>query len=245
MSSRLISHSLTINNYTGNYYFKLEKVSYMDDNTLEVLAKQLRKPNGEMGKEVAQRMNKGNLSMNKETIDRLDVKPCDKILEIGMANGFFVKDVLSLADNISYTGCDYSELMVAEAEKLNSAYLEKGLVNFYHASADKLPLPANEFDIIFTVNTIYFWDNPAAILAELNRVLRPGGKLVVTFRPKQHLESNPFTKYGFLTYSNDEIKTFFEENALRIISMEEIQDEKLDIDKNKINTSLIVLTSQK
>jgi ubiquinone/menaquinone biosynthesis C-methylase UbiE len=216
-----------------------------DENLMKMLAEQLRKPDGEMGVETAKQMNAGNENMNMITIKSLYPEPGDKILEIGMANGFFVKDVFALADGIMYTGCDYSELMVDEANKLNKSFVEKGVVKFYHAAADRLPLQDNFFNKIFTVNTIYFWDNPDSILTELNRVLMPGGKLFAAFRPRQFVETRPFAKYGFNTYSDDEIKAMFERNNFKFLNISETPEVVESKDNEIVETAVAVLTAEK
>lgn len=216
-----------------------------DDNFIKQLAAQLRKPDGEMGLETAKRMNDGNVNMNLETIKKLHPEPGSNILEIGMANGFFVKEVLALGNDIKYTGCDYSELMVSEANKLNKEFADKGIVRFYHASASNLPLKDNLFDIVFTVNTLYFWDNPDSVLSELNRVLKPGGKLFVTFRPKRFVEGFPFAKHGFNSYSGDELKEMFDRNKFKIVSLEETPEVRKNQDNEMIETAIAVLKAEK
>ena len=79
----------------------------------KTLAEQLRLPDGSLGIKVGENMNKGNRLMNLESIRQLNVTDNDNILEIGMGNGFFVKDILSLADNVHYTGCDFSGEILA------------------------------------------------------------------------------------------------------------------------------------
>ena len=61
---------------------------------MQDMAAQLKKPEGELGRQVGQMMNKGNEVINKWTNDVLELQPNDNVLEIGMGNGYFVKDVL-------------------------------------------------------------------------------------------------------------------------------------------------------
>ncbi|MBK7811139.1 MAG: hypothetical protein IPI50_07870 [Saprospiraceae bacterium] len=63
----------------------------MDEQTLKEIAKQLRQPSGEFATQVGQKMNEGNLHINLNTIEALNLQKGDHILEIGMGNGFFVK----------------------------------------------------------------------------------------------------------------------------------------------------------
>ena len=124
----------------------------MDEETQKQIAQQLRKPEGEMGIRVAEEMNLGNRWMNRRTLESLNAANGDNILEIGMGNGFFVKDILSVDNTIKYTGCDYSALMVEEARKLNKQFVENGQAQFYFSNADSLPFDSEKFNKIFTVN---------------------------------------------------------------------------------------------
>jgi protein-L-isoaspartate O-methyltransferase len=109
----------------------------MDQQTLKHIAAQLRKPEGEGATRVGEKMNDGNRFINLRAIRRLEVKPGDNILEIGMGNGFFVESVLSVAPTVRYTGCDYSPEMVQQATGLNQAAVASGQARFLTAEAGR------------------------------------------------------------------------------------------------------------
>jgi SAM-dependent methyltransferase len=77
------------------------------------------------------------------------------------------------------------------------------------------------FDRIFSVHCIYFWRDVDAALAKLANALKPGGKLVLTFRPES--EDIParfrdptywFTRFGGQVL--DESPTFSRLTVLRL-----------------------------
>lgn len=105
----------------------------MEEETLRHLAMQLKKSEGETGVEVAHAMNSSNERINRWTIEQLNVSPGDNILEIGMGNGFFVKDILLVDSSVNYTGGDHSELMVNEATSLNKDFVDKQRARFFQS----------------------------------------------------------------------------------------------------------------
>ena len=64
-----------------------------------------------------------------------------------------------------------------------------------------MPFQDASVDGLLSVNTIYFWPDPAAALREIRRVLRPGGRLVLGVRRKAFLLLSPVTWFGFRLYS--------------------------------------------
>lgn len=188
----------------------------MDENALKQFAQQLRKPEGEMGKKVGEQMNSGNEIMNRATLKEINPQPNDVILEIGMGNGFFVKEILSIDASIHYVGCDYSELMVQEAEALNSSWIKKKQAQFIQTSADTLPFEDNHFNKAFTVNTIYFWSDPNKELTELHRVLKNGGTFVLTVRSEESMKNIPVTQFNFTLYNQEQISTLLERNGFKV-----------------------------
>ncbi len=46
-------------------------------------------------------------------------------------------------------------------------------------AAEKMPLPDNSVDLVFSRGSIWFWDDPAKGIREIHRVLRPGGKAMI------------------------------------------------------------------
>ncbi len=169
------------------------------------VARQLRQPEGGMGREVGQKMNRSNAFMYELTMRHLDLQRGERLLEIGMGNGHFTPDLLAGQPTATCDGCDFSETMVAEATTLNQDLVDAGRARFQQATADKLPFPDHTFDKIITINTIYFWEAPAVELQEIMRVLKPDGLLLLAIRTKSSMQLLPFTQYGFHLYDSADL----------------------------------------
>src|SRR6185295_6941180 len=98
----------------------------MDETSYQQLAAQLRQPHGEAGIQTGEWMNRGNVHINMDTLKILDAAAGDDILEVGMGNGFFVHEIVEKHSSIQYTGADFSDIMIKEAERINEAWINKG-----------------------------------------------------------------------------------------------------------------------
>jgi ubiquinone/menaquinone biosynthesis C-methylase UbiE len=214
-----------------------------DEQKFRSMAAQLRKPEGEEGIMTAAMLSKGNRHIIHDTFKALNAEAGDNILEIGMGNGFYVKEILEKSESIHYTGCDYSELMVQESEKLNPNSISSGKARFVHAAVTSLPFANNEFDKIFTINTLYFWDNETEALNEIKRVLQPNGKLIIGFRPKHQIEKYPFTKYGFNQFSKADVDKLLSDNGFSIARIFENQEPDIDWNGQIVNMENVVVVA--
>ena len=71
-----------------------------------------------------------------------------------------------LAPGARYTGVDFSETMVAEAEAFNADLIKAGKARFHLASVEQMPLADGSFDRALAINTIYFWPDPVRTLVD-------------------------------------------------------------------------------
>jgi SAM-dependent methyltransferase len=167
-----------------------------------ILAEQLRKPQGQIGTQVAISMNMSNEIVTNLTYDLMDLRASDSVLEIGFGNG---KLLPPLIDKVRWVaGIDFSEDMIAEAEANNRGAIEARKLELKYGTVSTIPYPDATFDKVCTINTLYFWPDPLADLKEIKRVLKPGGVLGLGIRTKETLGLAPFTVYGFTLYSTDE-----------------------------------------
>lgn len=217
----------------------------MDEETLKAIAGQLRQPTGEYAIQVGEKMNEGNLHINLNTFEALNLVAGDNILEIGMGNGFFVKNILSADNSIKYTGCDFSEIMVYEARKQNENFITGGQAQFLKADANELPFDKEFFDKVFSINTIYFWDNPQIVLAEIWRVLKPKGQIIISVRPKYIMEHYPFVKYGFKTFSKDDLTELIAQNNFKVIDIIEKDEPEVEINGELTKTATLLVKAEK
>ena len=190
-------------------------------------------------------MNEGNLYINQYTIEALQLTASDNILEIGMGNGFFVKDILSGTNGIKYSGCDFSESMVAEARKNNEGFIRSDHAKFYVAAAVDLPFDGSVFDKIFTVNTIYFWEDLPLVFSEIRRVLKPGGQLVIAVRPKSSMQHYPFVKYGFNMFSRDDLTNICAENDFTVTKVIEKTEPDQEIGGEMMQVASLIICAEK
>ena len=216
----------------------------MDERELRQRAAQLRQPHGEEGIKTAQIMNHGNKNINLDAINALSPYADDNILEIGMGNGYFVPEILSKHPSIKYTGCDFSELMVSEALQLNANLISSGRAQFVLSNTASMPFADNKFNKVFTVNTIYFWENEVQVLAEMKRVLQPYGTLLISFRPKHMAEKAPVTKYGFKLYTKEDVAKLLEENGYEVTGIIENDEPDMEINGNKSPMSNVIVVGK-
>ncbi len=183
---------------------------------LEELARQLRQPEGPKGVEIADMMHATNIGMTRHAIEMLNIAPDDHVLELGHGNAAHLGDLLSLQPGLKYTGLDIAPLMKEEAERHNPAFVGNQQASFRLYDGRNLPFPDRSFDKIFTVNTIYFWEDPQYLLSELYRILKPGGRLAITFALESFMQTLPFTSFGFDLYGEQKFDRLIETGDFKV-----------------------------
>jgi arsenite methyltransferase len=110
-------------------------------------------------------------------IQSLLPKPGERVLDIGTGPGFVANE---LADAVGPTGTilgvDISEPMLQLARRRCA---EKAWVQFEFGDATRLPVSDADFDIAVSVQIYEYIHDIEAALAELHRILRPGGRAAI------------------------------------------------------------------
>ena len=160
------------------------------------MAGQLARPSGPFGRWVmGGRLNRLNALMNELTFEQLEPVAGTSVLEIGFGGGALLQRLSTAGAKVS--GADISPEMVASASRA----LRPAVADLRVASVEALPFPNAAFDKVCTVNTIYFWPDVPAALAEVRRVLRPEGAFAICFNPEHELRKWPGHRYGFALYT--------------------------------------------
>jgi arsenite methyltransferase len=147
--------------------------------------------------------------MNRLVLQQLAVQPGERVLEVGFGGGDLLASLLQVAPQ-EIVGADISDDMVTLARRRFRRELGQGRLRLLTASAEALPRREGGFDKVCSVNTVYFWKRPAAVLAELARVTRSGGRLVLAFQAPESVRRWPGHVHGFHAYGADEIAALME-----------------------------------
>lgn len=186
----------------------------------QFVASQLRKPSGTFGRLVTSRfLNRANVAINGLTLTSLALEPDDQVIEVGFGAGDLISRLAPIVKEGSIVGVDFSPDMVAICTKRFASLIQTGQVELRCANAESLPCEAERFAKACTVNTVYFWADPAVPLNELWRVLRVGGRLVLSFSPRATMEKLRVTKHGFTLYDPDQIGRLLEDAGFGSIEM--------------------------
>ncbi len=108
-------------------------------------------------------------------IKSLDFPAESKVLEVGVGTGMSLD---CYPTNISLTGVDLSEAMLAEAELL-VADRNWDHIQVFPMNAEQLEFPDDSFDIVTSFHTISVVSRPQQMMSEIVRVCRPGGRVLM------------------------------------------------------------------
>lgn len=148
-------------------------------NLLGRLLSQSGKPRGRFGRFLVRGMNFGHSGLTRWGLTKVDIRENATVLDIGCGGGRALGRLASIASLGKVVGIDYSEDSVAVARKRNQRLIATGRVEVLHGSVSSMPFQDATFDCVSAVETYYFWPDIAADLAEVRRVMKPSGQMVI------------------------------------------------------------------
>src|SRR5271165_3216634 len=103
----------------------------------------------------------------------------DRVVDVGCGPGTAVREAARAG--ASATGVDPSPVMLRLA-RLISSMRKATRVSWVEGSAERLPLPDGAATVVWAISSVHHWADTVRGLAEIHRVLGPGGRVLLAER---------------------------------------------------------------
>jgi len=120
------------------------------------------------------RRSRFNADPQRRALTALDLRSDDRFLDVGCGTGAAVRAAAEVVDRA--VGVDLSPAMVDRARELAGA---SPRAEFVVGDSEQLPFASAEFTALLCTSSFHHYPEPRRALAEMARVLAPGGRLVL------------------------------------------------------------------
>lgn len=132
------------------------------------------------------------------------IGPTDQVLECACGTGLLTGVIAPECQSLLAT--DFSEKMLKRAKKKYGKYRN---VAFEQANLLRLAYPSNRFDVVVAANVIHLLDEPYQALRELERVCKPGGRMIIPTYMNQTDKGETNSVSGVIGRAGAEFKRAF------------------------------------
>lgn len=139
-------------------------------------------PRGLLGRLGGRIMARGNTAAERHLIDLAELDSTDVVLVVGPGPGVGLQQAAERAGEV--IGIDPSEVMLDACRRRCASFIEQGRVRLISATAQQTEQADDSVDAVLSVNNVSIWSDRLAGCAELARVLRPGGRMLLSTHQK-------------------------------------------------------------
>ena len=133
--------------------------------------------------------NHGSHATNCMTVELARLEPNDVVVDIGCGSGEAVREAALRVTCGKAKGVDPSPAMIRIANELSASHAGLSRIEFLEGPAENVPISDGTASVVMAINSLHHWDDVQAGLAEVLRILRPGGRLFVS---EEELEDGQF-----------------------------------------------------
>jgi len=118
-----------------------------------------------------------NAAVNRWAVERLRLQEHEEVLEIGYGAGTAIKHAFKVEPSLSISGLDLSPEMNVSASMLNARHIKEDQCHLTVGTVQDVYEFSKQFDTVFAVNNVMYWENLLTDLLHLRQYLKPDGKL--------------------------------------------------------------------
>ena len=135
--------------------------------------------------------------------------------------------------------------MVQEATVLNKDRIAKSKIALKTGRIEDMPYLEDQFDVVFSINTLYFWSDVGLTLQKIKNVLVSQGRLMLAIRPKSLMETYPMVKHGFRMFEVEEIKSLLLRAGFQDINVESKEEPPQEVYGQILSKSALLFSAVK
>ncbi len=123
-----------------------------------------------------EKMERHHLDITAKTLRLMDLRQGERVLDLGCGSGWATRLLARAVKDGQVVGVDISDEMVRQAQAASTDFQN---AKFVVGSAAQIPWEENFFDKVLSVESFYYYPDQGRALAELLRVMAPGGRLFI------------------------------------------------------------------
>jgi arsenite methyltransferase len=170
-------------------------------------------------------MEQDHLPITLPVLEKMGLAAADNVLDVGCGSGWLSRRLAKRVMEGRVVGMDVSDEMIRVARRTS---LDFENILYAIGEVAEIPWEANFFNHAISVESAYYWPEPAAGIREIFRVLRPGGAawiLINYYRDNPHCHQwGPLLAVPTHLLSAEEWMEFFQATGFREVEQERVVD---------------------
>jgi ubiquinone/menaquinone biosynthesis C-methylase UbiE len=136
-----------------------------------------------------------------------------RVLDVGTGTGLLAVEFAKGLPAIEVVGLDLSDVALELARDNAQEVRASSRVSFRKGDAEDMPFEDDAFDLVISGNTLHLLKNPVRMFNEIQRVLKPGGRFLVSDFRRSWL--GILTQHVRSAYSAEEVRDLLRQSELQ------------------------------